>query len=514
MGEQLDRSSCIEARQYYYDYIGPSARQQIPGPILAHINACAYCLAQIARLQAELSEADDRMLAQKDEVIAGILEDHFSYLDGPVDCAAARPFLPQLANGTVTVRIPTPITLHVDQCQQCGQDLELIRSWSLRRPQINRLSVLFAGRSLAGWACEQTDGLLHDLVRFEYDQADPHILAHAFACRTCRDRVYLARAMFLEHLEARSGQGGHRSICQRITDADLFDLVLPVGIGTGLVDEARTLTAVREHVRPCTRCLARVQAMHKELSRIASRGNSGIVTSYSLGPGGKDPVRSRQPRRRLALRAAAGIAALACLLGLWALVPRAGADTLSRLLKAFSTVTYLHVTTQNPEGQVQEFWLDRSAKRCLLQGASKVTLWDLRAGVRKDRTLPDGSVEVRNLDQAEMAWVNAALEGGFGLVPFTDRESVPGSARCESITTSRPDSGDIYELIWPAQYGTGRRRWRVQLDPDTGLPRQAHYYLDDGSGIWRLEAVLTADYPSGVEQILEGLAPDKASSGH
>ncbi len=72
-----------------------------------------------------------------------ILDSHFRCLDVPVPCSRAKPFLPGLAMPSTDLRIPTPITVHVDHCPQCAADLRTLRELGLTGEQAQSLQRLY-----------------------------------------------------------------------------------------------------------------------------------------------------------------------------------------------------------------------------------------------------------------------------------------------------------------------------------------------------------------------------------
>ena len=115
---------CTDAEPYYYDYLyGLDAG--VARAVADHIRQCAHCRTQVRRLEAAIaeSEAQDRML-QGDMDVVGALGLHFAHLGADITCAKARSFLPVLLVPSLEIRIPTPITVHVDHCRQCAEDLE------------------------------------------------------------------------------------------------------------------------------------------------------------------------------------------------------------------------------------------------------------------------------------------------------------------------------------------------------------------------------------------------------
>ena len=63
----------------------------------------------------------------RDRRLVGELQRHFELLGERVTCAQVKPLLAGLLDPSVVIRIPTPVTVHVDHCAACARDLETLR---------------------------------------------------------------------------------------------------------------------------------------------------------------------------------------------------------------------------------------------------------------------------------------------------------------------------------------------------------------------------------------------------
>ena len=75
-----------------------------------------------------------------------LLAKHFLLLDVQATCRSVKWAIPLLANHLFKVDIPTPVTVHLDQCAQCMKDLETLRSLELAPKELEELGLLFSGR--------------------------------------------------------------------------------------------------------------------------------------------------------------------------------------------------------------------------------------------------------------------------------------------------------------------------------------------------------------------------------
>ena len=133
------------AVQWYYDVVagrGPG----VPEAILRHIRQCWACRKQIHRLKEAVNgaggETDGGRAEMKRDII-DTLNLHFGCLEEQVTCLRVKPFLPGLLMPSVQIRIPTPITVHIDHCPECAEDLEALRDLGLGAEQLARLEQLY-----------------------------------------------------------------------------------------------------------------------------------------------------------------------------------------------------------------------------------------------------------------------------------------------------------------------------------------------------------------------------------
>ncbi len=139
-------SSCRKAELYYYDCAGSEGLGTIPEGVNEHIKGCVRCQGQIDRLKDVLSEAGDGFASRRrSTAVVRLLKLHFAYIGERVSCETVKPFLPSLSDPDLEIRIPTPITMHLDRCRWCSEDLERIRELNLDREQLGQLCDLFAG---------------------------------------------------------------------------------------------------------------------------------------------------------------------------------------------------------------------------------------------------------------------------------------------------------------------------------------------------------------------------------
>ena len=110
------------------------------------IKNCAYCQKQIDRIQNSFYSkgVDFTETVNKCSGLSEILSLHLHYNDKPVNCSIVRPFLPTFLVESMCVTVPTPITVHLDNCKQCQHDLATIRELNLEHNHLEQLSMHFS----------------------------------------------------------------------------------------------------------------------------------------------------------------------------------------------------------------------------------------------------------------------------------------------------------------------------------------------------------------------------------
>ncbi len=141
-----DNLLCKQAEDFYYNYVMDDGKEEIPAELIEHMDMCSDCKSSMAELQTQLAaiEQDIDTESQRNAVTLDNLELHYSYINMQVSCNAVKPFLPSLAGSVLAVRVPTPITAHIDNCKQCADDLKTISSFGLSHKQLCLLGQFFA----------------------------------------------------------------------------------------------------------------------------------------------------------------------------------------------------------------------------------------------------------------------------------------------------------------------------------------------------------------------------------
>lgn len=499
---------CREAEVYYYDFLCQE-EAMVPESARRHLAVCPICQERLCRLKDTLFEAQhhpnpaDTWDGKTIEELAG----QFQLLDEHVACRAVKRFLPKLALAAPQIRIPTPVTVHVDQCSQCDKDLAAIRELNLTTPQLKRLSRFFESGRGEGVSPVWSPG-----------QAKPE------------------------------GQDIFASVsCDNISTADIFDCVV---LFDAPPDERHG--AVVSHLRACPACTAKVQALRRTIHEILERADSDTTTVYhaqsdaeveagrtadthpypievqvlhgaagtaddasnpemawaacapEIGPSAGSPQARKRgaSHRELLARAAVIAVALTALPAFWWIsTPTASGTNVGDVVKALAKVQSIRIvkTSRNAE---QESLIARRSNTLVTRTKRECVVYDLER--RRMRTVePGGGIGPPiklNRDQYYRAsdFVANCLRDVLSRVS-PDAKLHPSAGE---LGTETGEDLDIYEMTWAARAGSlsVRNGWKVYIDPATGLPQRTEFYRKGpGATQWELLTTTVFTYPTDQE---------------
>jgi hypothetical protein len=524
-------TGCFGARLYYFDFLEEETRANVPEAVSEHIAECEYCQEEISRLGDVLTSASATVESEQDRCTATlvtILKLHFAYVGKSVTCSTVRPFLSSMAVSDFQINIPTPVTVHLDNCRACSDDLLTIRGLELTDKQLYRLGQLFAEKpteDIVG--CTYAQAVAREVGMVVFDRADSEALKHLCLCPDCRKTVYRSReALRIRLLNEASWQSEFP--CEQVSAADVFDYCFPYGIDPANDQYAKFRESLASHLRTCPRCLAKMQQLHKSLYGIARRRESGVVTHYEIHSSTKRPehcetdglyaewpisvhvsgkarfsdaVSGKSRRLVLPLRpgkvfSALGIrqvvkpiaAAALILLSVIFLLngPAASAVDLSRIYEALHNVRNVYIESFQAGEKTPwcKMWISRPKEALLLEREGQTILYDLKRGNQREIDTRDNSSGDELQISAEVkARMQDSLETLFALVPFSDLSKLPGNARWRRVhdkdAALKIPGTEAYDLSWQeSENGIVRyRRWRAFVDPRTNLVRRTEWYL-------------------------------------
>lgn len=548
-------SLCVEAEPHYYDFIFGKADVAIPEHIVRHIEGCENCQERLNQLKVALSRADgvDSKQRQADCAITTILRLHFGYIGRPVTCRVVKPFLPTLLDPILQVRTPTPITVHIDNCQECSEDLRAIRAMNLNRNQLGRLSRLLAETPVEDAViCSETRtaGLAAGVLVFR--AAGAKTLKHLCLCPQCRQALYEYRESVRKDL-LQEEQIKKEFPCEKVSATDVFDCCVPYGIDPAADQYAKFREPLASHLRSCPACLAKIQQLHNTVYGIVERAESDVVTTYHLDEAVKVqtatesddlyagfPIRVEvansqcqvEPERPVlagafaaALRkrlsainvkplakivaVAAGILIVAALL---LNTPTAKAVSLADIYRALENVQNVYIAHFGPDPQepAQEQWVSRTLGLYLMKTKREIVLRDVTGEKMKVKQLQDGSVESGSMSAEMIGETRGKMAGSLGLVPFTQLSLLPQGTKWTPVSKDGlpgvAEAVEVYDLTWTEEMPnspTVIRKWRYFVNGQTGLPQKVELYRKSVNDYeYDLRSLRSVEYPTN-KQIQE-----------
>jgi hypothetical protein len=516
-------SICEQSRRYYYDYLSSEGRKSIPEEMLIHMDKCDNCRSEAGRLKTVLAES--KGTGQADSAVITNLKLHFAYIGERVTCKTTRPFLPSLAIPTLAVRVPTPITVHLDNCQQCTADIETIRQLNLTGPQLCRLGQLFADKPPEDpVCCAKARNAIDSVVAMFFRNTNARILKHFSTCPDCRRLLYQRRQSIRDGLLEKKVTD-ERFPCQKISAADIFDYCFPYGIDPDSDQYAMFRSSLTSHLINCPKCSDKMQQLHRTICEIDERAESEVATVYCIDESakiarqsddiyagfpirvetasGKDRVSAGQPastidfrtllRRKVSpmnlkplfktVAAAAAVVLIAVTLLLH--TPTAKAVTIAQVYKAVEKIKNVYISrfaTEKTE-DAQEKWVSRTSNIYMTKTGKQLVLWDIPNRIRKIKHLDTDLVGITSLSDDVIAKIEEKITGSLGLLPFPNISDLPEDAEWSRVL----DNGlkatakgiEVYDLTWVEKvYGGSAtfKTWRFFVNPEINLPQRTEFY--------------------------------------
>ena len=518
--------NCTNARLYYYDFLSKETRGGIPEGAVQHIKQCRNCQTEMDSLKDLLVQADERFESEqsrKDSAISTLLRLHFEYIGEPVKCETVKPFLASLADPVLQIRVPTPITTHLDKCRSCRDDLLILLDLHLPHKYLCRLGQILADKpNEDNLSCSDARAAIPAVVSMAFHETNAEILKHLCTCSNCRKQLYLHRESVRKELLL-NGAFQNGFPCESVSAADLYDYCLPYGIDPADDQYIEFRESLTSHLSGCPKCLAKMQQLHRTISNIAERAESEVITIYNIDESAKTkpysesepyagfPISSEiagtennlhieQPKTinlttRLKQKASAlnmkpllkaGLAAAAVIvIGLALLLnsPAAKAVTLDQVYRAVEKVKNVYISKFGPDKAelIQEMWISRSLNIYMMSKTSEgLVLVDTAKKHRRTKQPGRASTEAKPLSDGYYAEIEKTMAGYLGLLPFAHISDVPKDANW-----SRTDeSCEVYELTWTDKTYGGVPVFRKSLyfvDPETGLPNKVELYVQSST---------------------------------
>jgi hypothetical protein len=547
------KTLCEQAKFYYYDILFRGGDCIIPEFITNHFKQCQNCQKQIYQLKRVLSQTDSIEgfeQVKSASKISTILKLQFAYIGKHVNCEIARPFLPGLLDPALTTRIPTPITVHLDHCQQCVNDLETIQKLDLSRVQLFRLSQLFSSKSAQNKiSCEQAQNSTMAFVFMTFKEIDEQVLKHLCACPECRKALYHYREEIIAELLIEKNEK-KCSLFDQIPGNEKFDYIVPYGLDPSNDKTMKFQRSHTLHLRRCPICLKKIQELHQKIYGIAERPESGVVTVYNIAKttqsqsahkfnelyagypinvelaGHRENVLIEKSDSIINFTAAlkqkilttniksvvkTGFVA-AILLVIFTLslsTPSAKAITLAQIFSTVKNLTNVHISTfmSGKTEPIQERWVSHPLNFNIYKTSEELVLWDLVNKVISAKNLDSDSINTISLTNSQIADYETKIQSTMELTPFQNIKDVPPSAEWKPITNSSQQNNigitEEYELKWVGESYNGSPvsyKWKVFINPKTEQPVRTEFFRKlSTEDEYVKSTILTIEYLSNTE---------------
>jgi hypothetical protein len=510
---------CEKAGQYYFSYLDDRSKEKVPQAVQTHISQCSYCQQKIRCLK-QIANGD--LSSYPDEVnhvlaITSLLTSHLKYAEMPVTCAIVQRFLPGMASQDFKITVPTPMTLHVEQCSTCRKNWLELQSLSLSDVQLQRLTqCLESGRDTnASMVGHLSDEQARLFAYVKYTDFEISHLEHVCMCVSCRNHILAIRQAGVPKSEVDA------SDCNDILFRDLFDLALPLGFNPLADEHANNREATIQHICHCETCLKHLGVLDQLLINLLSPYDSGVVTNFHLDldetrtstddehakhpmqdniqkVSGLNDSRSGQQTKipSIPVRSCTGLmkiaAVVAVLLGvtLFSMLPKAGAGFLDHVYEATTSAPVVHITVSRGDDSTvsTEHWLFPPNRAVTIKGPTK-TIYNARTGLVKDVDAAGNEIE-RVLDGDQKSTMQHQIRGLFDVWPLEMIQS--------AILTSEVHDGlDVYDLKWSE--GNQTLLWRAYVDQATQRVQKVDRFFGNATMNLKKMHSFDLDYPTSEE---------------
>jgi len=292
-----EKDLCEIAPEYMYDMVYPENKGLVPAQVQAHIESCSYCAKELTGIKEFLAEHAGFRAQSKAVAMARLgayTKEHFEFIGQEVDCSCVKEFLPLLADSKLQITIPTPVTVHLDECSQCAKDVSILRSLNLKSIQLDTIAEFYGETAFDaaqddypfGYCVvhKHADNIIESFVRMRFEDLSPKIIRRICLCRDCRDKVYKKRLACIMEIDSTAEHDS--KLCASIKTSDLLSYCLPRYFDMADDWYKQLDESVTEHLRHCRVCLQKLQLLHRAIFNIADRANSGVATCYELAPVG------------------------------------------------------------------------------------------------------------------------------------------------------------------------------------------------------------------------------------
>jgi hypothetical protein len=430
---------CEQAKSFYYNYLTGDGRDDIPADLLEHMKNCSCCKLGIDKLQSQLTEITHNIDKRHeiDSVVLENLELHFGWMGQPVSCNVVKSFLPGLAEFTLSVNVPTPITAHIDNCHQCAEALETICELGLTRKQLYVLKHIYGQMPTNGSSTyEENAGRSQALGIMDIEKYQADVLRRIFESEESGiSTIFTADRSTYEAMKT----GTRENLSDWPIDVEVLNGRDTAGAKAFFFGVEKSQTRSRSSFS-----FSRLRPVVKQISSVAAVLLVALFVFYGTALQALD---------------------------------------IGQVYAALEKVSNVHIVRYVPEEteSIQDMWISPPLNVKMYKGATRYTLWDLNKKKVKFKDINTGLVKTEKIDGATIEEVRATMHTPWDLLPFRNVSNLPEEAKWREIKV-RGISGlkktDVYELSWTkkrTEEFTAYCKLRVFMDTKSHLPEKLEF---------------------------------------
>jgi hypothetical protein len=453
------KTVCERASVSYYDYIQSAGLCGVDPEIFRHIEKCTFCQGEIERLKVTLVELTDRAITEKtnrrDTQATTILASHFNLMNKEVTCGVAKRFMPSLASLSSDIKIPTPITIHIENCNLCRHDLDTIRKLNLTHEQFTHLGQVIASQMAEhNGEGELSEELIKSLASLDFDNDALAVLKHIIERK---ESGVTTEYITKRQVSIKSSEDLYNDYKNWPVEIVIHDRKKAT---TDRIDLTRSLSGHRNRIRQLVKPLAAIAAM--------------------------------------------------IFIAIWLFVGTiAKAVEFDDIYNVIGKIKNICLTsgTSEVEGATQKVWISKDLDIKLFYSANHWILWDVQNRARKSRTSELAHWETNELNDAELMNVRQTMDIPLALLPFQSPHSLPDKYDWKLLpdreVTGQFSNTQVYDLSWSDKIVNGSLvcyRWRAYINKDTLLPERVENWQKHPSAEkYELKNWMDITYPQAYE---------------
>jgi hypothetical protein len=409
---------CEKAKLYYYDCLCEEKRGPIPLSTIKHIEQCSHCQNQINQLKDVISQKEciNSEQGQDSSAVTTMLELHFAYIGKYVTCETVRPFLPGMLDPDIEIRIPTPITVHLDNCPKCAEDLKEIQKLNLNSTKLYQLSQFFVkGHSPDTSECSETAASVTAIA--ERPDSEVVTIYHVDESAQARqageaDNLYAGFPIRVEVIKQKVDVeqpaptfSFTAALKEKVAAMNLMPF-LKIGIAAAVI----LIVFVLYPRTPSAKAVS-LKQIYKAIGTV----KNVYISRFEAG--------SNEP--------------------------------------------------------IQEEWISQTKNIYMTKTPSaKVSLlWDMKNNQRKILPFDTDVIETNQLLENDLLAIKKIMSGSLGLMPFNDIAEFPPGSQLNRVEDEIPgvaEGTEIYDLEWSATTSSSSilKKSRYFIDPKTNLPQR------------------------------------------